>query len=221
LNNVRTSDLKGDAEYRLSVIEFEKDDDTNFHMECIAGLSNMRARNYDIAEVDKLQAKLIAGRIIPAIATTTAMATGLVCLELYKVIHKAPLESFRNTFANLALPLFAMAEPIAPKFQTYKDEKWSLWSRWIIEKDYTVRELLKYFEDKELECYSVSYGPALIYNAMFPRHKERMDQKLSELVQTVGKITFPAKRKHFDLIAATETTEGEDIDVPLISIVFR
>ena len=67
--------------------EFEKDDATNFHMDFIHAVANLRGRNYKIKGVDPLQAKLIAGRIIPAIATTTAAATGLVCLELYKQVQ--------------------------------------------------------------------------------------------------------------------------------------
>ena len=38
-----------------------------------------------------------------------------MCLELYKVVQAAPLEAYRNTFANLALPLFAMSEPVSSK----------------------------------------------------------------------------------------------------------
>jgi ubiquitin-activating enzyme E1 len=77
-------------DFKLFPVEFEKDDETNYHMEVIAGLANMRARNYSVTEVDKLKAKLIAGRIIPAIATATAVATGLVCMELYKVSSLSP-----------------------------------------------------------------------------------------------------------------------------------
>ena len=210
----------GDA-YRLNVIEFEKDDDTNFHMDAIAGLSNMRARNYDIGEVDKLKAKFIAGRIIPAIATTTAMATGLVCLELYKVLNGAKIEAYRNTFANLALPLFAMAEPIAAKTDSFKDLKWSMWDRWVLEGDLTVQDVLDHFEAKGLIAYSMSVGASLVYNNIFPKHKERLNQKLSELVQTIAKLEIPAKRRHFDIVVACEDDDGEDVDIPMVSIRFR
>lgn len=73
------------AGYRMVPCDFEKDDDTNFHMAFITAASNLRAMNYGIAPADQHHTKQIAGKIIPAIATTTSLATGLVCLELYKV----------------------------------------------------------------------------------------------------------------------------------------
>lgn len=38
---------------KLVPIEFEKDDDTNFHMDFIVAASNLRAENYDIPPADR------------------------------------------------------------------------------------------------------------------------------------------------------------------------
>lgn len=40
---------------KVSPIEFEKDDPTNWHIEAVSGISNLRARNYKIKEIDKFQ----------------------------------------------------------------------------------------------------------------------------------------------------------------------
>ena len=70
----------------LNPIDFEKDDDDNLHIEFIMNCSNLRAENYKIDKADFGKTKHIAGRIIPAIATTTSAIVGLDCIELYKVI---------------------------------------------------------------------------------------------------------------------------------------
>ncbi|KAL8027054.1 hypothetical protein ABFX02_14G070700 [Erythranthe guttata] len=210
------------SDFRMKPIQFEKDDDTNYHMDMIAALANMRARNYSIPEVDKLQAKLIAGRIIPAIATATAMATGLVCLDLYKVIdgsHK--LEDYRNTFANLALPLFSIAEPVGPKVIKHQNRSWTVWDRWIIKNNPTLRELLQWLSDKGLNAYSISFGSCLLYNSMFPRHKERMDKTMADLARDVAKVELPPYRNHLDVVVACEDDDDNDVDIPQVSVYFR
>jgi ubiquitin-activating enzyme E1 len=208
--------------FHMNPIQFEKDDDTNFHMDLIAGFANMRARNYSIPEVDKLKAKFIAGRIIPAIATSTAMATGLVCLELYKVLaggHK--VEDYRNTFANLAIPLFSMAEPVPPKTIKHQDMSWTVWDRWTITGNITLRELLEWLKEKGLNAYSISCGTSLLYNSMFPRHKERLDKKVVDVAREVAKVEVPSYRRHLDVVVACEDDDDNDVDIPLVSIYFR
>jgi len=52
----------------------------------MSAVANLRARNYKITEVERFKIKMIAGKIIPAIATTTAMVVGAIGLELIKLI---------------------------------------------------------------------------------------------------------------------------------------
>jgi ubiquitin-activating enzyme E1 len=84
-------------------------------MRVVAAVSNLRARNYSIPEADLHTSRGIAGKITPAIATTTAMVTAAICVELYKLLLDKPIEQLKNTFSNLALPLFTSAEPDPPK----------------------------------------------------------------------------------------------------------
>jgi len=202
--------------------KFEKDDDSNFHMDFITAASNLRASNYDIEIADKLKSKLIAGKIIPAIATTTAMATGLVALEFYKAVQVEEIsknvEMFKNAFCNLAVPFVTLSEPVAPKFTEHSGQKWSAWDRWVFKGDQTVQDLVDKFEaDYKLEVNSVLYGSSCLYMMWNPRHSSRLGKKLSDLVQEVAKVDLAGKTR-IDLIVGCDDEDEEAVEVPTITV---
>ncbi|KAJ3343385.1 SPS-sensor component ptr3 [Gonapodya sp. JEL0774] len=201
------------AGYRLNPVDFEKDDDTNFHIDFITATSNLRATNYSIAVADRHRTKFIAGKIIPAIATTTALVTGLVCLEFYKVIDgKSKLEDYKNGFVNLALPFFGFSEPIgAPKLK-YNDKEFTLWDRFEVEQEPTLQEFLDLFQAKHnLEVTMLSCGVSMLYSFFMPKKKleERKSMKISKLVETISKKPIPPHVKSLVLELCANGADGE------------
>ncbi|KAF5605211.1 ubiquitin-activating enzyme E1 [Fusarium subglutinans] len=211
--------------FQLVPVDFEKDDDSNHHIDFITACSNLRAENYKIEPADRHKTKFIAGKIIPAIATTTALVTGLVVLELYKIIDgKDDLEQYKNGFINLALPFFGFSEPIASPKVEYQGPEGKvtldkIWDRFEIE-DITLKELLDTFKAKGLTISMLSSGVSLLYASFFPpsKLKERYGLKLSQLVETISKKPIPSHQKEVIFEIVAEDLAEEDVEVPYIKV---
>ncbi|KAK4544375.1 E1 ubiquitin-activating protein [Oleoguttula mirabilis] len=213
------------GDFRLVPVEFEKDDDTNYHIDFITAASNLRAENYKIVTADRHKTKFIAGKIIPAIATTTALVTGLVVLELYKIIDgKDDIEQYKNGFINLALPFFGFSEPIASPKGKYQGPDGEvtidkLWDRFETE-DVTLQQFLNDFKKKGLSISMISSGVSLLYASFYPaaKNKDRLPMKMSQLVEHISKKKIPDHQKNviFEITAEDET--DEDVEIPYVML---
>lgn len=200
-------------------VDFEKDDDSNFHMDYITAASNLRAENYDIPAVDRHESKRIAGRIIPAIATTTAAVSGLMCLELYKLVQgHLKISSYRTAYINLGVMYFVQSLPSRAKPFTVDGKKFTLWDNFLVEgrlsdgQEMTLEELIQFVKNKcGLEVCSLFYGTSRIYN----RQEDRLKLRVSEVIKKVTKIDIPPHKKMLELFPSF--TEDEDCEqVPCI-----
>ena len=212
------------AGYRMSPADFEKDDDTNHHIDFITAASNLRATNYQIEPVDRYTTKGIAGKIIPAIATTTALVTGLVNLELYKLLdNKRKLESYSNAFVNLALPFIAFSDPMPAPVHKFNDEEWTLWSRFEVD-DMPLRDFIQYFHDKHgLDITLVSGNMAMLYADFMPPKKkeERLPMRMRELVEHVTKKPIDQCHEFLSIEIMADDRNGEDVEVPSVTVRIR
>uniref|UniRef100_G3MM20 E1 ubiquitin-activating enzyme n=1 Tax=Amblyomma maculatum TaxID=34609 RepID=G3MM20_AMBMU len=208
------------ADVKLAPLEFEKDDDTNFHMDFIVAASNLRATNYKITPADRLRSKLIAGKIIPAIATTTSLVAGLVCLELYKLIQgHSKLDLYKNGFVNLALPFFGFSEPVAAKKIKYGEQEFTLWDRFEVNGEMTLREFIDYFKNEHgLEITMLSQGVCMLYSFFMPPAKveERMKLVMTEVVKKVSQRPIEPHVRALVFELCCNDKDGEDVEVPYV-----
>ena len=214
----------------FNVEEFEKDNDQNFHIDVIHSMGSLRCRNYKIEEMDWITVKLKAGRIIPALATTTASIAGLQALELVKIVQKQEFDKIRNSFLNFAIPIMQSSEPgEISKTILRKDPDVSvtLWDRWEIEFDSNEKPTLSNVYNFIIKNYSLYpkdcfAGKKCVYSYIAFKDNEAERQKilnndLRNLVDFINDV-------YVDL-TITLTLEKEDVtllkNVPVVRVIMK
>lgn len=197
--------------------EFEKDDDSNGHIDFITSASNLRATMYSIENADRLKTKKIAGKIVPAIATTTAAVAGLVTIELIKVVMKSPADDFKNCFMNLALPYVIFSQPGPPEVTVIREGlSFSNWDKWVVQgtQEFKLKDFLRFFKDKYgFQVSIVVHGVKIVYVPLLPGHSKRLDQKMTKLIKAAGKA-------YVDLTVSFEGDGDDDLPGPPVRYYF-
>uniref|UniRef100_A0A8C8SI18 E1 ubiquitin-activating enzyme n=1 Tax=Pelusios castaneus TaxID=367368 RepID=A0A8C8SI18_9SAUR len=210
--------LKNDL--HMKMLSFEKDDDDNGHIDFITAASNLRAKMYNIEPADRLKTKRIAGKIIPAIATATAAVSGLVALELIKVVGKHPFEAYKNCFLNLAIPIIVFTEAAeVRKTEIRNGITFTIWDRWTIygKEDFTLLDFINAVREKYgIEPTMVVQGVKMLYVPVMPGHIKRLKLTMQKLVKP------SADKKYVDLTVsfAPETDGDEDLPGPPVRYYF-
>ena len=194
-------------DYNVKSLEFEKDND--LHIDFVTSSSNLRADNYKIQKADKFKTKGIAGKIIPALVTTTSLVSGFACLELLKIFQKN--NKFNNIFINMALPIFAMTEPIKIKTQKIGDYEYSIWNK-LVFKNITMQklidEILTIINDEYIEIVTITFGQYTFYtNGMTPEN--RLNMNISDIYVLICKNNAP---KEINLQIFLDIDDSEPIN---------
>ncbi|XP_058414807.1 ubiquitin-like modifier-activating enzyme 7 isoform X2 [Diceros bicornis minor] len=201
----------------LQPLMFKKDNDSNFHMDFVVAAASLRAQNYGILPANRIQSKQIVGRIIPAIATTTAVVAGLVVLELYKVVGGArSLGAFRHSHLHLAENRFSRWVPRAPDIQMFHHLKWTCWHRLKVpagQPERNLESLLAHLQEQHgLRVRMLLHGRALLYSAGWSPEKQaqHLPLRVTELVQQVtGRVPKPRQQ----VLVLELSCEGEEEDM--------
>ena len=199
---------------------FEKDDDTNWHVAFVTAAANMRSLNYQIPTSTFDEAKGIAGKIVPAVATTTSIVAGLISIEILKYCYfqnvkvekKDMLESYKSWFVTLADNVLVSSEPITAPMLKFGETEINSWTKFELIEDMTLERFIELYQEKfKTKISMVLHGTSILHADFMPS---------SELGSLLSKI-FNEKYELDLFTSNTEiviTSEDDSIELPTIEV---
>ncbi|KAK4304121.1 hypothetical protein Pmani_023916 [Petrolisthes manimaculis] len=228
----------------LTPIQLNKDDP--LQLDYMVATAKLRGVNYHIPTGDSLSLRGAAGRINPAVVTSSAVVAGLASLELLKVVQNHPhLHLYRTAEFNLALARYCFLPPQPATTYTYnngeREEECSDCDKFDLRECgdlavVTLGEFIEYFlHHHHLQLTMVACGNYSIYSSILLTQHE-MERRKAMRVTTILRelIEKRAKEEKTELgdgkggmkvgpilfldICANDH-EGKDVEVPFVRYV--
>ena len=207
----------------------EKDDDTNNHINYIKIISNIRGYIYGIEEADFMTCKLIAGKITPALSTTTTLVTALSMMEVLKYVYNTVNNNtiyrkldYNDSYINMGLNFCIQSTPTKPikisnggysslygttiktvpdSFTTWDSINLSRRKLGIV----NITDLLDYIKDKyEIDVNMISTNNIILYS----KYSNNKNYNISEIYTKLNK-------KYSELIEI-EVSSLDETGIPVV-----
>jgi ubiquitin-activating enzyme E1 len=213
INKNEETKEENQIKYKPNPQVLDKDNDNNYHIKWLNIASNLRAINYGIPPVDFQYTKGIAGKIIPAVATTTSMIAGLITIEMLKYMvyqDNLKIENFKSTFVNLVDLTIVGAEPIEAPTIEIAGQKFNSWFKFIQKEDILLFDFKSKYEELFKTTISMITIDSTIIYAEFLNNENKL---LTEIIKLNDESIDLTKQ-------SVIFTLGSDGDEDLPNIVF-
>ena len=158
-------------------IDFDKDNDELCHVYWINLSANMRNIQYSIEQTNIYETRRIAGNIIPAMITTTAVISGFQILEYIRILKlykknkyinndkKEDIDLFKNRFINLNINYYDGITPsIVLNHKLYDNKFISVWTKFIINSFDTLEIINKIESDTQKKIEFMTINNKTVYD---------------------------------------------------------
>ena len=201
---------------------FEKDLDSNNHINFIHICSNLRARNYGIKECDKLKVKLIAGKIIPAISSTTSAITGFTSSQIYTLLQTNDINVVKDIRFNIATNTYFILNPLEVSRKTdiqgrkgliiAVPKDYTCWNHIEIKGPKTIKEFFEYVKEK----YKVDVKGMYAFEEKYLiKNKEMLEDKTENAYAIAKKKSLDELRKTLSFTIAGKNENNNEVTMPV------